>query len=96
MAFNVENELIWKQKIHHKSLHGEIEVRRPTLMFLGRCLKSYFRMLRWKMNNFGRSMNESKFHLVLFKPNTHLFQWSEIRLAWLGANSAKLAKAICL
>ena len=36
------------------------------------------------MNNFGRSMNESKFHLVLFKPSTHLFlQWSEIRLGLL-------------
>ena len=32
------------------------------------------------MNNFGRSMNESKFRLVLFKPSMHLFQWSEIRL----------------
>ena len=32
------------------------------------------------MNIFCRSMNESKFHLVLFKPSTHLFQWSEIRL----------------
>ena len=50
--------------------------------------KSYFRMLRWRVNNFGRSMNESKFHLALFKPSTHLCQWSEIR-AWSSA------KAIC-
>ena len=40
------------------------------------------------MNIFGRSMNESKFHLVLFKPSTHLFQWSEITLG-------PSAKAIC-
>ena len=36
-----------------------------------------------RMNNFGRSMNESDFDLVLFKPSTHLFQWSEIRLGLL-------------
>ena len=35
------------------------------------------------MNNFGRSMNESKFHLVLLKPSTYLFQWLEIRLGLL-------------
>ena len=34
------------------------------------------------MNNFGRSMNESEFHLVMFKPITHLFQWSEVRLGF--------------
>ena len=53
------------------------------------------------MNNFGRSMNESKFHLVLLKPKTHLFQWSEIRLGLLLRRSveykfARLTKAICL
>ena len=43
------------------------------------------------MNNFGRSMNESKFHLVLFKPSklTHLFQWSEIRLGLLLRRSVE-------
>ena len=41
------------------------------------------------MNNFGRSMNESKFHLVLLKPSTHLFQWSEIRLGLLLRRSAE-------
>ena len=39
------------------------------------------------MNNFGRSMNESKFHLVLFTP--HLFQWSEIRLGLLLRRSVE-------
>ena len=37
-----KNELIWKQKIHHKSLHGEIEVRRPTLMFFETLFKELF------------------------------------------------------
>ena len=41
------------------------------------------------MNNFGRSMNESKFHLVLLKPSTHLFQWSEIRLGLLLRRSVE-------
>ena len=41
------------------------------------------------MNNFGRSMNESKFHLVLFTPSTHLFQWSEIRLGLLLRRSVE-------
>ena len=33
-------------------------------------------------------MNESKFHLDLFKPSTHLFQWSEIWHALLLRRSA--------
>ena len=41
------------------------------------------------MNNFGQSMNESKFHLVLCKPSTHLFQWSEIRLGLLLRRSVE-------
>ena len=41
------------------------------------------------MNNFGRSMNESKFHLALLKPSTHLFQWSEIRLGLLLRRSVE-------
>ena len=41
------------------------------------------------MNNFSRSMNESKFHLVLFKLSTHLFQWSEIRLGLLLRSSVE-------
>ena len=41
------------------------------------------------MNNFGRSMNESKFHLVLFKPNTHLFQCLKIRLGLLLRRSVE-------
>ena len=41
------------------------------------------------MNNFGRWMDESKFHLVLLKPSTHLFQWSEIRLGLLLRRSVE-------
>ena len=41
------------------------------------------------MNNFGRSMNEIKFRLVLFKPSTHLFQWSEIGLCLLLRRSVE-------
>ena len=41
------------------------------------------------MNNFGGSMSESKFHLVLLKPSTHLFQWSEIRLGLLLRRSVE-------
>ena len=41
------------------------------------------------MNNFSRSMNENKFHLVLFKPITHLFRWSEIRLGLLRRRSVE-------
>ena len=42
------------------------------------------------MNNFGRSINESKFHLVFFfTPSTHLFQWSEIRLGLLLRRSVE-------
>ena len=32
------------------------------------------------MNDFGRSMYESEFHVVLFKPITHLFYLSDIKL----------------
>ena len=31
MVFNVENELTWKQKIHHKSLHREITTKEENL-----------------------------------------------------------------
>ena len=32
MAFNVENVLIWKQKICHKSLHGRERLRSEDLL----------------------------------------------------------------
>ena len=41
------------------------------------------------MNNFGRSMRKPMFYLVLFKPSTHLFQSSEIRLGLLLRRSVE-------
>ena len=35
-VFEIPRKISW----HLMSLHGEIEVRRPTLMFLGHCLKN--------------------------------------------------------